>query len=111
MATVFWDTTGVILIEYLERGRTINADRYCATLTKLRETIRRKRPGLLSKGAILLHDNARPHAARQAQELLQRFKWEVWNHLIAKTFPLKTSMLLITLKNDFEKDDTTLITR
>ena len=64
MATVFWDMTGVILIEYLERGHTINADRYCATLTKLREAIRRKRPGLRSKGIILLHDNSRPYTAR-----------------------------------------------
>ncbi|XP_035228987.1 histone-lysine N-methyltransferase SETMAR-like, partial [Stegodyphus dumicola] len=59
MATVFWNTTGVILIEYLEHGHTIKADRYCATLTKLRKAIRRKRLGLLSKGVILLHDNAK----------------------------------------------------
>ena len=81
MATVFWDTTGVILIEYLERGHIINADRYCATLTKLLETILRKRPGLLNKGVILLHDNARHQTSLQTQEFLQRFKWEVWNHL------------------------------
>ena len=80
MATVFWDMTGVILIEYLERGHTINADRYCATLTKLREAILRKRPGLPSKGVILRHDDARSHTIRQTQELLQMLKWEVWNH-------------------------------
>ena len=39
MATVFWDTTGAILIEYLECGHTINADHYCATLTKMCEAI------------------------------------------------------------------------
>ena len=77
MATVFWDTTDVILIEYLEHSHTIPANCYCATLTKLREAIRRKRPGLLSKGVILLHDNARPNTARQPQKLLQRFKLEV----------------------------------
>ncbi|GFQ65883.1 hypothetical protein TNCT_136811 [Trichonephila clavata] len=35
MATKFWDTWGVILIDYLERGQTVNA-----TLTRLREAIR-----------------------------------------------------------------------
>ena len=77
MATIFWDSCGVILIEYLERGHTVTADRYCATLTRLRDAVRRKRPGMLSNGVILLHDNARPHTARQTQELLQKFKWEI----------------------------------
>ncbi|GFQ70722.1 histone-lysine N-methyltransferase SETMAR [Trichonephila clavata] len=62
MAIVFWDMSDVTLIEYLECGHTINADRYFKTLTKLREAIRRKCPGLLMKGVILLHDNAKPYA-------------------------------------------------
>ncbi|GBN81202.1 hypothetical protein AVEN_212426-1 [Araneus ventricosus] len=33
--------------------------------------------GMLSDGAILLHDNA--HTARETQELLQKFKWKVWS--------------------------------
>ncbi|GBM72519.1 hypothetical protein AVEN_263464-1 [Araneus ventricosus] len=44
------------------------------------EAIRLKRPGMLNDGVILLHDNARPHTARKTQELLQKFKWEVWSH-------------------------------
>ena len=79
MAAVFWYTTGVILIEYLECNHTINADRYCAILTKLCEAVRRKRPGVLNKGVILLYDNARPHTARQTEKLQQRFKCEVLN--------------------------------
>ncbi|GFY44723.1 hypothetical protein TNIN_440131 [Trichonephila inaurata madagascariensis] len=50
MATICWDSYGVILIDYLERDQTINTDRYCVTLTRLREAIRHKRPGMLSKG-------------------------------------------------------------
>ncbi|GBN98478.1 hypothetical protein AVEN_148151-1, partial [Araneus ventricosus] len=42
------------------------------------EAIRRKRPGMLSDGVILLHDDT--HTARETQELLQKFKWEVWSH-------------------------------
>lgn len=80
MASIFWDSRGVLLIDYLERGHTVTAERYCGTLRRLREAIRRKRPGMLSEGVILLHDNARPHTARQTQDLLQTFKWEVWNH-------------------------------
>ncbi|GBN60335.1 hypothetical protein AVEN_90834-1 [Araneus ventricosus] len=32
---------------------------------------------MLSDGVILLHDNI--HTIRKTQELLQKFKWEVWS--------------------------------
>ncbi|GBM33226.1 hypothetical protein AVEN_28219-1 [Araneus ventricosus] len=35
---------------------------------------------MLNEGVILLHDNEKPHIARKTQELLQKFKWEVWSH-------------------------------
>ncbi|GBL84961.1 hypothetical protein AVEN_42219-1 [Araneus ventricosus] len=44
-----------------------------------REVIRRKRPDMLGGGVIFLHDNT--HTARKTQELLQKFKWEVWSKL------------------------------
>ncbi|GBN00207.1 hypothetical protein AVEN_213893-1 [Araneus ventricosus] len=43
-----------------------------------RETIRQKRPGMLSDVVILLHGNT--HTARKTQEWLRKFKWEVWIH-------------------------------
>ncbi|GBN52052.1 hypothetical protein AVEN_68170-1 [Araneus ventricosus] len=43
------------------------------------KAIRRKRPDMLSDGVILLHDNT--HTARKTQELLRKFKWEVYSHL------------------------------
>ncbi|KAL4121063.1 hypothetical protein QTP88_013646 [Uroleucon formosanum] len=43
MASVFWDHKGIILIEYLRQGETINAARYCETLKKLRRTVHNKR--------------------------------------------------------------------
>ncbi|GFX31131.1 uncharacterized protein TNCV_2026341 [Trichonephila clavipes] len=32
MATVFWDRHGVLLVEFMQQGTTINAAAYCATL-------------------------------------------------------------------------------
>lgn len=29
---------------------------------------------------MLIHDNATPHSAKVTKELLQKFKWEVWEH-------------------------------
>ena len=60
MATVFWDRKGVLLVDFMANGTTINADRCCETLKKLRRAIQNRRRGMPTKGLCLLHDNARP---------------------------------------------------
>lgn len=80
MATVFWDCRGVILVDFLPHGTSINAVRYCETLDRLRNAIKRKRPGLLSSGVLLLHDNATPHSSAKTQDWLARYNWEVVEH-------------------------------
>lgn len=80
MATVFWDAKGVLLVEFMERGTTINQDVYCETLKTLRRAIQNKRRGMLTSGIVFLHDNARPHSARRTTALLESFKWDVFNH-------------------------------
>ena len=77
MATIFWDAQGVLLFNVLETGETINANRYCQTLDKLREAVSRKRPGRLTRGVILQHDNATPHTANTTRDWIQRYGWEV----------------------------------
>ncbi|GBO16451.1 hypothetical protein AVEN_226650-1 [Araneus ventricosus] len=46
----------------------------------LHKAFRRKRPGLLSKGDLLLHDNARPHKTSVTRDFKQRFRWNVLEH-------------------------------
>jgi histone-lysine N-methyltransferase SETMAR len=80
MATVFWDHKGVLLVDFLTKGDTVNADRYCDTLSRLQEAIGLKRPGLLRTDVVLLHDNARPHSANRTRDLLRRYHWDVLDH-------------------------------
>lgn len=80
MATVFWDQKGVLLVEFMQPGTTINADSYCETLRRLRRAIQNKRRGMLTSGIVLIHDNARPHTARVTQRLLQQFQWDIFEH-------------------------------
>ena len=62
MLAVFWDSQSPILENYQERDTTINSVQYSEMLTdKLKPAIRSKHRGLLLKGVVLLHDNARPH--------------------------------------------------
>jgi histone-lysine N-methyltransferase SETMAR len=80
MATVFWDASGVLLVDFLPHGQTITAARYIVTLKKLKRAIRRKRPGLVDDQILLLHDNARPHSALRTVEAIQKFGWSVLPH-------------------------------
>lgn len=49
-------------------------------IDKLKPEIRSKRRGQLSKGIVLLHDNARPHTAAHTVETLQKLKFEALAH-------------------------------
>jgi histone-lysine N-methyltransferase SETMAR len=35
---------------------------------------------MLTKGVVLLHDNAWPHTAAHTKALLQQFNWEIFEH-------------------------------
>jgi hypothetical protein len=63
MCTVFWDSKGFLLVEFLPQGSTIHASVYCDTLKKLRREIQNKRRGMLSRSVVMLHDNVRPHTS------------------------------------------------
>jgi hypothetical protein len=52
MRNVFWDSQGVLLAHFRNRGENVNFASYCEVLLKLRDTIRRKHPGELARGAI-----------------------------------------------------------
>jgi histone-lysine N-methyltransferase SETMAR len=81
MVTVFWDVHGVLFVDFKTPGSTINAAAYQETLKILKDAIRRKRPGLLTKGlGVILHDNARPHSAAATVNLLNSWGWEILPH-------------------------------
>ncbi|XKL64887.1 hypothetical protein PGB90_004973 [Kerria lacca] len=81
LAIVFWNHRGILLIDYLEKDKTINAVQYyCDVLDRLQRAIKNKRPGLLGRKVFFIHDNARPHSARRTQEKLAKFKWDIFEH-------------------------------
>ena len=54
MASIVWNSQGVIMIDYLEPGRTINNTYYSGELRWLRQKIARKRRGKLAQCALAL---------------------------------------------------------
>jgi len=53
MCTMFWDTKGVLLVDFLPQGSTINAGVSCNTLKKSRRAIQSKQRGMLSQGVVI----------------------------------------------------------
>ncbi len=73
MLTVFFDKKGVVLAEFLPPGESVDQDQYCATLGRLNEVIRRKRPelwGKVRRGGqrpfIIHQDNASSHTCAKS---------------------------------------------
>ena len=64
MASVFWDSLGVIMIDYLQQGRTIHGACYAAELRRLRQEIARKRRGKWTRSVLLLQDNVPAHTSQ-----------------------------------------------
>ena len=80
MCTVFWDRKGVLLVDLLPQGSTINAGVCCDTLQKLCCVIQNKRRGTLSRGVVMIHDNTHPHTATITQNLITTFLCEQFDH-------------------------------
>ncbi|KFD52818.1 hypothetical protein M513_06309, partial [Trichuris suis] len=72
LATIFWVAEGILLIDYMEDGGTITGKYYANLFLQLREEIKEKRRGKLSRKVLLLHDNAPAHRAKVALAAIQQ---------------------------------------
>jgi histone-lysine N-methyltransferase SETMAR len=80
MLMFFWDMRGP-LAKFQAHGESVNSAEYSALLQdQLKPTIRHKRRGLLSKGVLLLHDNAWPHTATAMVQTVQWLGFELLPH-------------------------------
>ena len=68
MASVFWDVKRILLIDYLEKGRTITGKYYSKFLDQLDAEIHEKRTSLKKKKIIFHQDNAPAHKSVLAME-------------------------------------------
>lgn len=80
MATVFWDSEGILLIDYKDKGVSITGEYYTSILERLKETIKQKRRGKLTKGVLLLHDNAPVYKSHVALAALLKVGFDILNH-------------------------------
>jgi len=80
LVSIFWDHGGILLIDYLPKDQTINAEYYSSLLVQLKDTLNEKRRGKVTKGVLLLHDNAPAHRALPTQKKLAYLGFQCLDH-------------------------------
>ena len=76
---IFWDQDGILLIDYLPKGQTINTEYYSSLLVQLKEILKEKRRGKITKGVLLLH-NAPAHRPLATQKKLAYLGFQCLDH-------------------------------
>ena len=80
MASIFLDSPGMIMIDYLEQSCTINGAYYAGEWRRLRTEITRKRLGKLTRDVLLLQDNAPAHTSQDAMTAATEYGFEILHH-------------------------------
>jgi len=76
MVTIFPDYKGVLLMDYLPQKTAMTAPYYSEVLTNLHQAVKEKRMGILTRGPLLLHDNAPANMSRVVQAIVKDIGFE-----------------------------------
>jgi transposase len=60
---LFWDQEDILLIDYLPKGQTINAENYSSLPVQLKDILKEKHREKFTKGVLFLHNNGPSHRA------------------------------------------------
>ena len=74
------DQDRILLIAYLPKGHTINAEYYSSLLVQLKDILKEKRRGKITKGVLFLHDNAPAHRVLATQKKLAYLGFRCLEH-------------------------------
>ena len=80
MAFVFWNAHGILIVDYLEKGKTINSDYYLALLDRLSAEIKEKRTHMQKKKVLFHQDNTPCHKSIKRMVKLNELSFELLPH-------------------------------
>jgi len=80
LASIFWDQNGILIIDYLPKGQTINAEYYSTLLVQLKGILKEKRRGKFTNRVLILHDNAPANRALATQKKLVYLGFQCFDH-------------------------------
>jgi hypothetical protein len=77
MIAVFWDSKGIIHMDFLTGQKTINAQYYSTLLNEKVKSAIRSKQRKRQDSVCFLQDNVRPHTAALTMATLLKLKWDV----------------------------------
>jgi len=80
LASIFWDQNGILLTDYLPKGQIINAEYYSYLLLQLKDILKEKCCGKVTKGVLFLHDIALAQQALATQKKLAYLGFQYLDH-------------------------------
>jgi competence transcription factor ComK len=80
LTSIIWNQDDILLIYYLPKGQTINAEYYLSLLVKLKDILKEKCCRKVTKGVLFLRDNALAHRALATQKKLAYLVFQCLDH-------------------------------
>jgi len=80
LTSIFWDDDSILLIDYLTKGQTINAEYYSSLLMQLKDILKEIFRGKFTKVFLFLHDNAPAHWGLVTQKKLAYLDFQCLDH-------------------------------
>ena len=80
LTSIFWKQDSFLLIDYLPKGQTINAEYYSSLLVQLKDILKAKRLGKFTKGVLFLHNNVLAHRSLATQKKLAYLGFQCLDH-------------------------------
>ena len=80
LGSVFWDALGILFIDYLEKGRTINSEYYITLLVHLKEEIAEKQAQMKKKKVLFHQDTALCCKSVATMPKLHELHFELLSH-------------------------------
>ena len=92
LASIFWYQDGILLIDYLIKDQTNNAEYYSSLLVQLKYILKEKRRAKVTKRVLFLHDNVPAHQALTTQMKLAYLGFQyLITHSILRIWPRRTT--------------------
>ena len=80
LASIVWDQDGVLLIDFLPKGQTINAEYYLSLLAQLKDILKEKHREKITKSGLFLHSIAPANRAIATRKKLAYLDFHCLDH-------------------------------
>jgi len=103
LPSIFWDQDSILLIDYVSKGQTINAEYYSSLLVQLKDILKEKPRGKVPKAVLFLHDNIPAYWALATQKKLPHLGFQCFDYpAYSPDLAPSDYHLLLGLKNNWK---------